>query len=66
MQSKYFSGSAVITGSLLISGSGLTVTGSFNVSGSITGSLFGTSSYTRDFDDYDYLLATNFRNLYNY
>lgn len=49
-----YSGSAVITGSLLVSGNG------------ITGSLFGTSSYTTDFDDYDYLLSNSFRNLYNY
>jgi hypothetical protein len=39
-----FSGSAVITGSLLVSGSGVTVTGSLNAN-SITGSLFGTASW---------------------
>ena len=40
-----FSGSAVITGSLLVSGSGVTITGSLNVTNGITGSLFGTASY---------------------
>lgn len=39
-----YSGSAIITGSLLISGSGLTVTGSINAD-NITGSLFGTASW---------------------
>jgi hypothetical protein len=43
-----FSGSAVITGSLLVSGSGLTVTGSLNAN-NITGSLFGTSSWATNF-----------------
>jgi len=42
-----YSGSAVITGSLLISGSGLTVTGSINAD-NITGSLFGTASWARN------------------
>jgi hypothetical protein len=41
-----YSGSAVITGSLLVSGS-TTITGSLEVSGSITGSLFGTASFAR-------------------
>ena len=40
-----YSGSAVITGSLLISGSE-TITGSLNVTQGITGSLFGTSSWS--------------------
>lgn len=61
-----YSGSAVITGSLLVSGSGVVITGSLNVSGGITGSLQGTSSYTTDFDDYDYFLVTSFRTSYNY
>jgi hypothetical protein len=39
-----YSGSAIITGSLLISGSGLTVTGSVYAP-DITGSLFGTASW---------------------
>jgi len=43
-----YSGSAVITGSLLVSGSGLTVTGSLRVGGSITGLLFGTSSWAQN------------------
>jgi len=42
-----FSGSAVITGSLLVSGS-LTVSGSLNVTQGITGSLFGTSSWSQN------------------
>ena len=42
-----YSGSAVITGSLLISGSGLTVTGSLNAD-NITGSLYGTASWAND------------------
>jgi hypothetical protein len=44
-----FSGSGVITGSLLISGSpagqGLIISGTLNVTQGITGSLFGTASY---------------------
>jgi hypothetical protein len=43
-----FSGSAVITGSLLVSGSGLTVTGSLNAN-NITGSLAGTASWAINF-----------------
>lgn len=45
-----FSGSAVITGSLLVSGSTptLTVSGTLNVNGSITGSLFGTASWANN------------------
>ena len=39
-----YSGSAVITGSLLVSGSGLTVDGPLNAT-NITGSLYGTSSW---------------------
>ena len=39
-----FSGSAVITGSLLLSGSGIIITGSLEVTNGITGSLFGTAS----------------------
>lgn len=42
-----YSGSAVITGSLLVSGSGLTVTGSLNAN-SITGSLHGTASWANN------------------
>jgi hypothetical protein len=42
-----YSGDAVITGSLLVSGSGITVTGSLNAT-SITGSLFGTSSWANN------------------
>jgi hypothetical protein len=53
-----------LTGSYGLTGS-LTVTQNISAS-SFTGSLLGTSSYTRDFDDYDYLLSTSFRNLYNY
>jgi hypothetical protein len=41
-----YSGSGVITGSLLISGSGLTVTGSIN--GNLTGSVLGTSSWANN------------------
>ncbi len=40
-----FSGSALITGSLLVSGSGLIVSGSTTITNGITGSLFGTSSW---------------------
>ena len=40
-----FSGSAIITGSLLVSQSGVTITGSLNVTQGITGSLLGTSSW---------------------
>jgi len=42
-----YSGSAVITGSLLVSGSGLTVTGSLNAD-HITGSLHGTASWANN------------------
>jgi hypothetical protein len=42
-----YSGSAVITGSLLVSGSGLTVTGSLNAD-HITGSLYGTASWANN------------------
>ena len=51
------------TGSLL----GTATTASY-----VTGSIFtngnnaASASYAKDFDDYDYLLSTNFRNLYNY
>lgn len=50
-----FSGSAVITGSLLVSQSGVTVTGSLQVDGpitatSITSSLFGTASVAAGID----------------
>jgi len=54
-----YTGSAIITGSL-------TITGSLNVTQGITGSLQGTSSYTNDFDDLDYLLVSSFRTTYNY
>lgn len=40
-----FSGSAVITGSLLVSQSGVVISGALNVTQGITGSLFGTSSW---------------------
>ena len=40
-----FSGSAVITGSLLVSQSGIIVSGSVSSTGGFTGSLFGTASY---------------------
>lgn len=51
-----FSGSAVITGSLLVSSS-LIVTGSLRVSDSITGSLFGTSSWAQNSISSSYPLA---------
>jgi hypothetical protein len=40
-----FSGSAVITGSLLVSQSGIVVTGSISATNGFTGSLLGTASY---------------------
>jgi len=59
------SASLATTGSNTFIGNQI-ITGSLRISGSITGSLQGTASYASDFDDYDYLLATNFRTLYNY
>jgi hypothetical protein len=43
-----FSGSAIITGSLLVSQSGVVVSGSLNVTQGITGSLLGTSSWANN------------------
>jgi hypothetical protein len=57
--SLLISGSELITGSLLISGSE-TITGSLNVSGGITGSLFGTSSWSNNSISSSYSLSSSY------